>query len=203
MASELNLPLLKLESNFQNVIPQNHHRTHIYLDSLAIYSLQKLWRIYYHSSGYSFKEFSLSKNMDVDPANYEPLLLDCFSISALKIFSTGSECDRNDKVDFIADNPVVQKHLHVCIRKATNCGKCSKCLRTLLSLDAANKLDNFREAFDIDSYIKRRGKIYQYLYEQAVLKQDPLFTKSYAVLSRRHKKFFAKLKAKTETQLEK
>ena len=60
VAKEINLPLLKLESNFQNVVPQNHLRTHTYMDALAIYSLQKLWRVWYRGSGYySFGNFSL------------------------------------------------------------------------------------------------------------------------------------------------
>lgn len=163
VAEELNIPLLKLESNFQDVVPQSHLLTHTYMDALAIYALQKLWQVYYYSSSHSFDEFSLKKNMDIAPGYFEPFLLDCFSISKLKVISSGSEGDRNDKIDFIADNPVAQKYLHVCLKKDTNCNWCSKCIRTLLALDAADKLDNFRQSFNIDAYIKNRKKYYTYL----------------------------------------
>lgn len=199
VAAEINLPLLKLESNFQDVIPQDHYLTHTYMDALAIYAMQKLWRVYYYSSGLSFKDFSLEKNLKQDPAHFDALLLDCFSISKLRIISCGGEGDRNDKVDFIADNPIAQKYLHVCIRKAFNCGVCSKCLRTLLSFDAAGKLDNFRQSFNIDAYIKNRNKAYMYLFDE--IKKDPnnsLFAKSYKVLYARHKNFFDELNRKRE-----
>lgn len=197
VAKEINLPLLKLESNFQDVVPQSHGLTHTYMDALAIYALQKLWHVYYYSSSHSFWEFSLEKNLNTAPGYFEPFLLDCFSTSALKIISSGSEGDRNDKVEFIADNPVARKYLHVCLSKATNCGWCSKCLRTLLALDALNKLDNFRESFNIDAYLKNRNKAYTYLYNEIKKAPDSsFFAKTYKILYDRHKEFFDKLNGK-------
>ena len=167
------------------------------MDALPIYALQKLWQVWYRGSGYSFANFSLCRNMDNDPAHFEPFLLDCFSTSKIKIISSGSEGDRNDKVDFIADNPIAQKYLHVCLKKATNCGWCAKCLRTLLALDAADKLDNFRESFNVDAYIKNRGKALVYLHNE--IKKNPaspFFAKTYKILRERHKKFFDDLESK-------
>lgn len=197
----MNLPLVKLESNFQDVIPQDHLRSHTYMDALAIYALQKLWRVYYYASTYAYDKFSLAENMSVDPAHFEPLLLDCFSTPGLKIISSGSECDRNDKIAFIADNEFAQKYLHVCTRQETNCGMCEKCRRTLLAMDAANKLDNFRAVFDIDAYNKNRGNAYMFLYEQFVLKRNPFYGKTYEILSRRHKDFFDSIDAQVKKQL--
>ncbi len=171
VAKELNLPLLKLESNFQDVVPQNHLRTHTYMDALPIYALQKLWRVYYYGSSNSYAGFSLKNNLSVAPGRFEPFLLDCFSTSKFKIISSGSEGDRNDKIEFISDKLIAQKYLHVCLKKDTNCGWCSKCLRTLLALDAAGKLDNFRESFNVDGYIKNRGKALVYLYNE--IKKNP------------------------------
>lgn len=200
VAAEIDLPLVKLESNFQDVIPQNHLHSHTYMDALAIYALQKLWRVYYYASGYSFREFTLANNFDSDPSHFELLLLDCFSTSALKIISVGSEGDRNDKINFIADSPLAQKYLHVCIKEETNCGVCEKCLRTMLALDAANKLENFREVFDLDIYNKNRGNAYLFLYEQAALRKNPFYQKSFEILSRRHSDFFASVAAQVKAQ---
>ena len=170
--AELNLPLIKLESNFQDTIPQNHYLSHTYMDSLAIYSLQKLWRVYYYAGTYSFEQFSLNKNLDIDPAHFELLLLNCFSTSALKIIPEGSEGDRTDKIKFIADFPIVQKNLHVCTHKEINCGVCEKCLRTLLAIDSLNLLEKFREVFDIDAYLKNRVNNYLYLFQKYVLEHN-------------------------------
>ena len=80
VVAQLNLPLIKLESNFFYAIPQSHALTHTYMDAMAIYALQKLWRIYYYASTYPFSEFSLANNtaLNVDPAHLELLLLNCF-----------------------------------------------------------------------------------------------------------------------------
>ena len=196
---------VKMKAMVKNgqIIPQNHYRSHTYMDALAIYALQKLWRIYYYSSAHFFGEFSLQGNMDVDPAHFEPLLLDCFSTSKLKIISAGSEGDRNDKINFIADNEFAQKYLHVCTRKETNCGMCEKCLRTLLALDAANKLENFRAAFDIDAYEENRGNAYLFLYEKFILQGNSFYGKTYEILSRRHKDFFDSIDAQVKSKLNK
>ena len=197
VAKELNLPLIKLETNFRAEIPQRHLHTHTYMDCLAIYALQKLWRVWYRGSGHSFTNFSLKKTFRSDPAAFEPLLLDCFSTSKLKFYPSGSEGDRNDKIDFIVDNPLVQKHLHVCVRRPYNCGICKKCKRTLLALDAADKLDDFRESFNIDAYLKHRKKFYAYL--NKIINKNPeseFFVKTYKALYERNKKFFDSLNEK-------
>ena len=199
VAAELNLPLLKLESNFQDVVPQSHLRTHTYMDALPIYALQKLWRVYYYSSTYSSRIFTLNKNMTNDPAHFEPLLLDCFSTSQLKFISSGSEGDRNDKVEFIADKPPAQKYLHVCLKRGeTNCGRCDKCLRTLIALDAINKLDDFRASFDIDDYLKIRDYAYIYMRDKIARKDGAFYVKSYKILYERHKEFFDSITPETE-----
>lgn len=199
VAKELNLPLLKVESNVRTFIEQKHSHSHTYKDALIIYALQKLWRVYYYGSTYSFAQFSLAENLHTDPAHFEPFLFDCFSTSKLRIIPSGSEGDRDDKVSFIADNPIVQKYLHVCVKEPFNCGRCVKCLRTLLELDALDKLDNFRESFDIDDYIKRRRNIYRYLNNQIKKNPNhPFLSRLYKVLYERHKKFFDKLNAKKE-----
>ena len=127
-AAEVNLPLIKLESNFQDVIPQGQLVTHTYKDAFPIYAMQKLWRVYYYGSSNSYSGFSLRKNFSVAPGAYEPFLLDCMSTSQIRIISSGSEGSRNDKVSFIADKPLAQKYLHVCLKRGeTNCGRCAKC----------------------------------------------------------------------------
>ena len=188
--AEMNMPLVKLESNFQDAVPQNHYLSHTYMDALAIYALQKLWRVYYYASAYFVGNFSLERNFDSAPAHFEIFLLDCFSTSNLKIFSEACQVDRNDKINFIADSPLAQKYLHVCTRLETNCGVCEKCLRTLLAIDAANKLDNFRAVFDIDAYNKNRVNAYLFLFEQFVLRHNELYSTTYQILYERHKDFF-------------
>lgn len=204
VAAELNLPLVKLDSDFQNVIPQNHLLTHTYMDAFAIYSLQKLWRVYYYSGTYAFSEFSLHNNLMEDPAHFELLLVECFSTQAIKIIPTGSEGSRKDKTEFIADFPIAQKNLHVCLSKGdTNCGVCGKCVRTLFDLDALNRLDDFRKSFDIDNYRSHIRDRYRYLYRTCVVKNNSFLKEAYEILSERHKDLFKVAAAEVKAELEK
>lgn len=53
------------------------------------------------------------------------------------------------------------EHLNVCIvpeNGAHNCSCCSKCMRTLMPLEAMGKLDEFSEVFDLDVYRKNSHK---------------------------------------------
>ncbi|MBR3498075.1 MAG: hypothetical protein IKO05_03675 [Selenomonadaceae bacterium] len=120
VAKEFNLPLLKVESNVKSFVKQKHVASHTYKDVLIMYAMQKLWRVYYYSGGYSFSDFSLKNNLYTATAHFEPFLLDCFSISNLRIVPSGSEGDRDDKINFIIDNPIVQKYLpSVCLSRLT------------------------------------------------------------------------------------
>ena len=73
----------------------------------------------------------------------------------LSICHDGFEASRLTKVERIARHPLALKHLRVCYKNqqnAYNCGKCEKCLRTMVSLYVAGALDK-AETFpdDIDA----------------------------------------------------
>ena len=174
VAKELNLDLIETDSNFASVIPQNHFRTHTYSSTFAIYMLQKLWKVYYYaSSGHDFNEFSLNDNDENSAALYELLSLQCFSIDGLKIYSDCGEMTRMEKLKSIVDFPVAHKYLHVCLKQPTNCtSSCSKCKRTLLSLEALGKLDSFNQVFDVDYYKNNKKDYYKWLYAQHMQKED-------------------------------
>ena len=192
VSRELKLPLVKLKSNLQHVIWMDNLYHHTYRDVMAVYAMQKLWKTYYYaSSAYGFNYFTLKKCFSIDPAYFELLLLDCFSIEGLRLISAGGEGDRTDKIEFIADKPLAQKYLHVCINREINCGVCEKCLRTLLIIDAVNKLDNFREVFDIDAYLKIREQAWIYCHDKASLPHNAsMYARTYKTLYAQHKEFF-------------
>ncbi len=109
------------------------------------YALQKLIKIYYISSGGPISEFSL----DLDRINghdsqvFDVFTLSCMNTENLSFYSSGMECRRIDKIEYIIKEPLVQKYLSVCpyssfqdINKNSvlNCSICEKCLRTLTEL---------------------------------------------------------------------
>ena len=108
-AKEIGIDLIETDSNFSEIIKQDHLHTHTYSSIFAVYMLQKLWKKYFYaSSGLDYSNFSIVSNDLYDCARYELLTLQCFSIEGLRIYSEGGEKSRIDKtadiVDYIDDN---------------------------------------------------------------------------------------------------
>ncbi|MDI6773265.1 MAG: hypothetical protein QME77_11865 [bacterium] len=76
-----------------------------------------------------------------------PVLDPLWSTEALTIVPDGYESTRIEKVKFIARWPVALDTLRVCFENpdgAYNCGRCEKCIRTMLCLHAAGRLGECR-----------------------------------------------------------
>ena len=165
VAQELGLPIVKSNSNIKEQFEIYFEHSHTYYSMFAVYCLQKLWGVYYYgSSGRDFQEFSIVNNSTKSSAMYELLSLPCFSTHTLHLYTEGGAKNRLEKTIAIADNPVVQRHLHVCCTEGKNCGWCLKCKRTLLTLDILGKLDDFREVFDVDYYRENKDVYLNWLY---------------------------------------
>jgi hypothetical protein len=80
---------------------------------------------------------------DLVPWGSHPALDPLWSSSAVTVVHDGAETTRSDKVAAIARHQVVLDHLRVCWENpggAYNCGRCEKCLRTMISLRAVGAL---------------------------------------------------------------
>lgn len=99
-------------------------------------ALQGLFSKIYISSGNTFT--------DLGPAGNHPLLDPLWSTEACTFVHDGLEASRLEKIRFIAQSDIALKTLRVCWNKDSrtfNCGRCSKCLRTMLGLYIAGALD--------------------------------------------------------------
>ena len=66
--------------------------------------------------------------------------------AALVVEHVAADVTRLEKLRVIGGDPVVQRHLRVCwanVAGRTNCGRCEKCVRTMLCLDACGTLGRF------------------------------------------------------------
>ncbi len=189
VAKEMGLPLIQLDSNFQDVLPQDHVKTHTFSSAFAVYSLQKLWKTYYYASGYPYSKFNLSDNSSKDSAYSDPLILRCLSTPGLQLWSEGAQGTRSDKIGFIAEQPIVQKHLHVCFFSPDNCGVCEKCKRTLLSLDALGLLDKYDKVFNLQNYYSKISEHYKFLCEEHV-RGNQFYDMAFEALYSKHKEEF-------------
>lgn len=146
--------------------------------------LSGLWNKYYYSSaGFDVDEVKLK--LTDDPAYHEEYLLPCLSNGTIRLYPAGHAYTRIEKTRILADFPLAQQYLNVCDRDE-NCGKCLKCKRTIASLVALGKLDNFQTRFDVEAikknisyykhmiFLKRREEYYNNIYNAA--KRNGLFS---------------------------
>jgi hypothetical protein len=78
------------------------------------------------------------------PSGAHPLLDPLWSSESVTLVHDGLEAERQEKIAFLAQTPVLLENLRVCatseLSNAYNCGTCEKCLRTMIGLRAAGLL---------------------------------------------------------------
>lgn len=156
-ADELHLPLVTLDSNINEVLNTNFVPTHTYRNVAAVLALQKLFKIYYYSSGYSLRQFEFNHS---DSSHYDVYALDMLSTDTTKFFSSGEIYSRVEKTEIVSTHPLSYKYLNVCVAAETNCSRCHKCQRTLVTLDLLGKLDLYDKVFDLNDYWTHRSKYF-------------------------------------------
>ena len=178
VSKETGLPLVKMYTNYFYYLcgkeykrdwkSYHHLFVHHYITMGAVLAIKKLWKIYYFASSYDFTTFTLKNNLTNDPAHYEVLCMHVLGVPDFICFSAGACYNRYEKTKLLADYALAQKTLHPCHHKGKiNCSEpnCDKCLRALATFDILDKLDNFKNVFNIERYRKEHFK---YLYNIVV-----------------------------------
>lgn len=165
--------LIELNSNIKSTFKQNHLLSHTYTSMFSVFCLQKLFSIYYYASGHTINDFTIKDTDIIDPANYDFFLLQSFSTENLKLYSEGACLTRLEKTKEVAKYKPSYNFLNVCVRTSENCGKCEKCRRTLLALDAIGGLDYYSSVFDIDYY--KNNKIEYLIFLEAQKRLNNVF----------------------------
>ena len=156
-ADELHLPLVTLDSNINEILGMNFVQTHTYRNVAAVLALQKLFKIYYYSSSSTLQEFELNYLYSGRTDVYS---LDMLSTDTTKFFSSGEIYSRVEKTEIVSTHPLSYKYLNVCVAAETNCSRCHKCQRTLVTLDLLGKLDLYDKVFDLNDYWTHRSKYF-------------------------------------------
>ena len=168
VAKEVNLPLIITNSNIHAVFSDTYSRVHTFANMFSVFLLQKLFsKYFYASSGLDSAHYSVVDTKELDSAEYEILIFYCLNTPTIKIYSEGMEKNRIEKTIDIADFKLAQKYLHVCIKDGINCNKCMKCKRTILSLEAIGKLDDFKNVFDLNYFKTHKNEYYEWLDNEA------------------------------------
>ena len=152
VADELGLGFIAVNTNilehleaYSDYVNQPDH----FKNAACAYALKKLFKCYYYSTGAPLENFHFDWE---SPACYEPIVINAISSTFLPFYSVGDAASRTDKVAYIIDEPIVQKHLNVCGDDNDSC--CFKCTRTMFELYAFGRLDKYGAVFDVDYFKK-------------------------------------------------
>ncbi len=133
-----------------------HYELDVVLGRTNIRSIFPLsWGHYYHGAGLSAIGHSLAAGFrrifipstytfrHLFPWGSHPLLDPLWSTEQTEIMHDGCEVTRFEKTALIAKDSFALEHLRVCIHNAAgpgNCGRCKKCIRTMITLEALGAL---------------------------------------------------------------
>lgn len=153
-AQAQNLPLVCLDSNIVEVLPEEFLEVYSFRNLAGAMVLQRLFSVYLLSSGHAFNNltFDLSNN-----STFDLLLVHCAGTESLAFYSSGGQVQRHEKIKALADWEPAHSWLHPCFRNRLsrgNCGKCKKCIHTMTSLYAYGVLDRFQPVFDVSAFLQ-------------------------------------------------
>lgn len=148
-SQDIGLPLVEVRSNLSEVVERPFGLIHTYLNAAAALALQPLFATYLYSSGFSTQDFLAYTS---DSAYFDIYLLPLISTRSLRFYSGEDNLGRFEKTRVVTSNPLSRKYLNVCNQSGPNCGRCNKCIRTLLALDALGVVRSYGAVFDLELY---------------------------------------------------
>ncbi|PMM03812.1 hypothetical protein BCT61_17535 [Vibrio breoganii] len=158
----IGLPLVKINSNLDSFYKDSLYfkQTHTFRNASVGLLLQKGIGDFMYASAYHFKDCSVEKSNDTSKT--DPITLPLISTDEINLISVGNEYTRAEKTKIVSSVVDSYAFLDVCVsnrkREFVNCGKCSKCLRTLVTLEIHGVIDHYSKAFDMRAYKNNRTK---------------------------------------------
>ena len=177
---EIDKDFIKIDSNISDILNINFELTNTPRNLSAVLLLQKLFSKYYYASSYNYLDCFVGAS-DTATSFSDPITLSLLSTETLEFIPDGSQYTRVEKTEIIADFNYAHKYLNVCFHEGENCSVCSKCGRTLLTLEILGKIEKFKNVFNLDKYnLFRNGYIINLLKkkETALNKEILDFAKS-------------------------
>jgi hypothetical protein len=156
LARRLNLPpLVVVDSNLSDFYDErlSFQQTHSHRNMAVALALQGGIRRFLYASTYRYRDVRFAPSNDI--AFCDPVSFPHLSTERLDAVSVGGEYSRVEKTFQVSDFAQTYSALDVCtggIISNRNCSQCAKCLRTMLTLDCAGRLDRYAEVFDLHKY---------------------------------------------------
>ena len=167
-ASESGYEALTIDTNFHEVVDADHAFAHPFRTLPAGYTAYPAIAGLFLSTGYSYHD--LSSDLHKHSAEISGSTLPAsIAWSGMPVTEIGYEARRFEKMRVVADEPLSYHALDVCYSgdhipggdpdSPVNCGKCNKCARSILTLDALGRLDRYRSQFDLSQYPANRDDL--------------------------------------------
>ena len=192
-----------VDTNTNEILQMSFFKSFTFRNFACVFVLQKLFKSYIYSSSYTLLDFELNKE---SISLYDLLTITAVRGNSLDFHISGLNENRVEKTIRLADEPLVQKYLNVCLvtpdnvnlQTDKNCSKCYKCIRTMLTLDLLGKLDNFKDVFSLETFRLNKAKfIGNAIYRSRVMKDvheeqflDEMKLREYAIPSKSYWYFF-------------
>lgn len=159
VAQNYGLQLVSVTSNMASFLSMDFQKTHTARNASIAHLLTPVVDTFYYSSAHTYQEAGVFPCKDA--AHADTIILPLLSSDAIQLRSSGSLFTRGEKTKAILDIDRIGEQLDVCVRherigQKINCGRCWKCLRTALTLEAFGVLRQFEPVFDLDSYEKNK-----------------------------------------------
>jgi hypothetical protein len=145
VAEQMGKELVEVETNLRSFSDANADWILYFGSAMASVALllQRDFRRVFFAAGFAHSDWAQYP----PPAGSHPGLDPLWSTEATEIVHSGAEATRVEKIQYLADEPLAMDHLLVCYQGAGepyNCGRCGKCLRTMISLRLAGGLERCR-----------------------------------------------------------
>ena len=178
-AEKNNFKFIAVDSNISEFLRQKFIQTHTFRSVSAVLAIQKLFKNYYYSSGFSLYDFKVNI---LQPAQFDVYILNFLSNGNVSFYSTGcTYINRLNKVEYIKDYKLAQENLSVCFMDEVNCGKCEKCVRTLFELYIIGSLENFKKVFNVKEFYENK-EWYDYIFMRNYYKQKSDYIDMYKLM---------------------
>lgn len=163
-AKEYDLPLIKIDSNLDDILSMEFRNTHTTRNISAILTLQKLFGKYLYASAHEYKNCFIGESPD--GAVIDPFGIHLLSTESTEMISTGCQYSRIQKTIKVSEFEPSYRYLDVCVHavdEAKNCSTCWKCVRTLVTLEILNKQNLYHQVFNLQAFSQVREQSIQAL----------------------------------------
>jgi hypothetical protein len=151
VAAQLDLPILFVDSNLDEFYTLRFEDSHAARTASAALLFQKLFHTYLLPSTNTYADFG--------PDGSTPLSDHLLSSDATRFVHDGAHCSRIEKSERLAQWPLTQESIDVCmipLPAGGNCSRCDKCVRAMITFDMLGVRQKFEGAFNFQQFGARK-----------------------------------------------